>query len=155
MLILRVGVLRRDQELPGRDLVAAVCGRKNDHLMSCTTKAISLNSHLSVIPKPAKARAKLLGSKFDVSELDGKRPSHRFRPGDVPPLLMSLLCVGLVTAVLFLLDHKLTLNLVPVAYLIPVIVAATQWGIWPATLASRRGPRPLLPCRDLRPRPLD
>ena len=27
-------------------------------------------------------------------------------------------------------------NLVPVAYLIPVIVAATQWGIWPATLAS-------------------
>src|ERR1700733_15234044 len=139
MLILRVGVLRRDQELPGRDLVAAVCGRNDDHLMSCTTKAISLNSHLSVIPKPAKARAKLLGSKFDVSELDGKRPSHRFRPGDVPPLLMSLLCVGLVTAVLFVLDHKLALNLVPVAYLIPVIIAATQWGIWPATLASVAG----------------
>src|SRR3984885_1758956 len=139
MLILRVGVLRRDQELPGRDLVAAVCGRNDDHLMSCTTKAISLNSHLSVIPKPAKARAKLLGSKLDVSELDGKRPSHRFRPGDVPPLLMSLLCVGLVTAVLFVLDHKLALNLVPVAYLIPVIIAATQWGIWPATLASVAG----------------
>jgi K+-sensing histidine kinase KdpD len=52
---------------------------------------------------------------------------------------MSLPCVGLVTAVLFLLDHKLTLNLVPVAYLIPVIVAATQWGIWPATLASVAG----------------
>jgi K+-sensing histidine kinase KdpD len=139
MLILRVGVLRRDQELPGRDLVAAVCGRNDDHSMSCTTKAISLNSHLSVIPKPAKARAKLLGSKFDVSELDGKRPSHRFRPGNVPPLLMSLLCVGLVTAVLFLLDHKLALNLVPVAYLIPVVIAATQWGIWPATLASVAG----------------
>jgi K+-sensing histidine kinase KdpD len=139
MLILRVGVLRRDQELPGRDRVAAVCGRNDDHSMSCTTKAISLNSHLSVIPKPAKARAKLLGSKFDVSELDGKRPSHRFRPGDVPPLLMSLLCVGLVTAVLFVLDHKLALNLVPVAYLIPVIIAATQWGIWPATLASVGG----------------
>jgi K+-sensing histidine kinase KdpD len=52
---------------------------------------------------------------------------------------MSLLCVGLVTAVLFLLDHKLALNLVPVAYLIPVIIAATQWGIWPATLASVAG----------------
>jgi K+-sensing histidine kinase KdpD len=139
MLILRVGVLRRDQELPGRDLVAAACGRNDDHSMSCTAKAISLNSHLAVIPKPAKARAKLLGSKFDVSELAGKRPSHRFRPGDVPPLLMSLLCVGLVTAVLFLLDHKLALNLVPVAYLIPVIIAATQWGIWPATLASVAG----------------
>ena len=49
---------------------------------------------------------------------------------------MSLLCVGLVTAVLFLLDRRLALNLVPVAYLIPVIIAATQWGIWPATLAS-------------------
>jgi K+-sensing histidine kinase KdpD len=139
VLILRIGVLRRDQKLPGRDLVAAVCGRDDDHSMSCTTKAISLNSHLSVIPKPAKARAKPLGSKFDVSELDGKRPSHRFRPGDVPPLLMSLLCVGLVTAVLFLLDHRLALNLVPVAYLIPVIIAATQWGIWPATLASVAG----------------
>src|SRR3984957_4313104 len=139
MLILRAGVLRRDQELPGRDLVAAVCGRTDDHSMSCTTKAISLNSHLSVIPKPAKGSAKLVGSKFDVSELDGKRPSHRFRPGDVPPLLMSLLCVGLVTAVLFVLDHKLALNLVPVAYLIPVIIAAPQWGIWPATLASVAG----------------
>jgi K+-sensing histidine kinase KdpD len=49
---------------------------------------------------------------------------------------MSLACVGLVTALLLLLDHKLALNLVPVAYLIPVIIAATQWGIWPATLAS-------------------
>ena len=135
MLILRVGVLRHDQKLSGHDLVAAVCGRNDDHSMSCATKAISLNSHLSVIPKPAKA----LGSKFDVSELDGKRPSHRFRPGDVPPLLMSLLCVGLVTAVLFLLDRRLALNLVPVAYLIPVIIAATQWGIWPATLASVAG----------------
>src|ERR1700722_2388117 len=136
MLILRVGVLRCEQELAGRYLVGTVCGRNDDHSMSCTTKAISLNSHLSVIPKPAKARANLLGSKFDVSELDGKRPSDRFRPGDVPPLLMSILCVGLVTAVLLLLEHKLALNLVPVAYLIPVIIAATQWGIWPATLAS-------------------
>ena len=52
------------------------------------------------------------------------------------PLLMSLASVGLVTAVLLLFDHALALDLVPIAYLIPVIVAATQWGIWPATLAS-------------------
>jgi K+-sensing histidine kinase KdpD len=120
-------------------LLRPVYSRDDDHLMSCPTKATSLNSHLSVIPKPAKARAKPLGSEFDVAELDGKRPSHGFRPGDVPPLLMSLLCVGLVTVVLLLLDHKLALNLVPVAYLIPVIIAATQWGIWPATLASVAG----------------
>jgi K+-sensing histidine kinase KdpD len=117
-------------------LLRPVCSRDDDHSMSCSTKAISLNSHLSVIPRPAKARAKPLGSKFDVWELDGKRPSHRFRSRNVPPLLTSLACVGLVTAVLLLFDRKLALNLVPFAYMIPVIVAATQWGIWPATLAS-------------------
>jgi two-component system sensor histidine kinase KdpD len=46
------------------------------------------------------------------------------------------MCVGLVTAFLLLFDRALALNLVPIAYLIPVIVAATRWGIWPATLAS-------------------
>jgi K+-sensing histidine kinase KdpD len=139
MLILRVGVLRHDQKLSGHDLVAAVCGRGGGHSMSCPTKATSLNSHLSVIPKPANARAKPAGSKSDVSQLDEERPPHRFLKRNVQHLLMSLLCVGLVTAVLFLLDHRLALNLVPVAYLIPVIIAATQWGIWPATLASVAG----------------
>jgi K+-sensing histidine kinase KdpD len=52
---------------------------------------------------------------------------------------MSLTIVGLVTAVLFLFDGALAVNLVPIAYLIPVIVAATRWGIWPATLASIAG----------------
>jgi len=50
--------------------------------------------------------------------------------------LLSLTCVGLITAVLLMLDQTVAVNLVPIAYLIPVIVAATQWGIWPATLAS-------------------
>jgi len=47
-----------------------------------------------------------------------------------------LACVGLITAVLVFLDQHVAVNLVPIAYLIPVIIAATQWGIWPATLAS-------------------
>jgi K+-sensing histidine kinase KdpD len=136
MLVLRVGVLRRDQKLSGRDLVAAVCGRGDGHSMSCPTKAISLNSYLSVIPKPAKARAKPAGGTSDVSQLDEERPPHRFLKRSVQHLLMSLACVGLVTAVLLSLDHKVALNLIPIAYLIPVIVAATQWGLWPATLAS-------------------
>ena len=42
--------------------------------------------------------------------------------------------VGACASVAF--DHARALNLVPIAYLIPVIVAATRWGIWPATLAS-------------------
>jgi two-component system sensor histidine kinase KdpD len=49
---------------------------------------------------------------------------------------MSLAAVGLVTAALLLFDNALALSLAPIAYLIPVIVAATRWGIWPATLAS-------------------
>jgi K+-sensing histidine kinase KdpD len=52
---------------------------------------------------------------------------------------MSLVSVGLVTAVLLLFDRALAANLVPIAYLIPVIIAATRWGIWPATLASIAG----------------
>jgi two-component system sensor histidine kinase KdpD len=71
--------------------------------------------------------------------LDEELPSYRALQRDVLPLLMSLLGVGLVTAPLLLLDEAVAANLVPVAYLIPVIVAATQWGIWPATLASIAG----------------
>ncbi len=71
--------------------------------------------------------------------MDEELPSDRVLQKDFLPLLMSLMCVGLVTAVLLLLDRALALNLVPIAYLIPVIIAATQWGIWPATLASIAG----------------
>lgn len=49
---------------------------------------------------------------------------------------MSLAGVGLVTAALVPLDQAVAANLVPIAYLIPVIIAATQWGMWPATLTS-------------------
>ena len=63
-------------------------------------------------------------------------PSYRVWQGDVLPLLMSLLGVGLVTAPLLLLNEAVAANLVPVAYLIPVVIAATRWGIWPALLAS-------------------
>ncbi len=67
---------------------------------------------------------------------DNELPSHGFLRSDVLPLLMSLACVALVTAVLLLPDRTVAANLVPIAYLIPVVIAATQWGIWPATLAS-------------------
>jgi K+-sensing histidine kinase KdpD len=55
------------------------------------------------------------------------------------PLVMPLACVGLVTAILMLLEQPVAASLVPIAYLVPVIIAATQWGIWPATLASMAG----------------
>jgi K+-sensing histidine kinase KdpD len=57
----------------------------------------------------------------------------------VLPLLLTTLLVGLVTAILFVLNLAIATTLVPIAYVIPVIVAATRWGIWPATLASIAG----------------
>jgi K+-sensing histidine kinase KdpD len=55
---------------------------------------------------------------------------------NVVPLLLSFGGVSLVTALLLLLEQPVATTLVPIAYLVPVIVAATRWGIWPATLAS-------------------
>src|ERR1700688_889577 len=100
-------------------------------------KHVPLHSHLPIVEKLAQTRASSVKSR-SASPLqpDEELPSQGFLRTDVLPLLMSLGCVGLVTAVLVLLDQAVAANLVPIAYLIPVIIAATQWGIWPATLAS-------------------
>jgi K+-sensing histidine kinase KdpD len=74
-----------------------------------------------------------------TSWLDEDLLSRRVWRTNVLPPLMSLAGVGLVTPVLLLLKQDLAATLVPIAYLIPVIVAATRWGIWPATLASIAG----------------
>jgi K+-sensing histidine kinase KdpD len=58
---------------------------------------------------------------------------------DIAALLMSVVSIGLVTAALLPLGRDIATNLVPVAYLIPVVFAATRWGIWPAMLASVAG----------------
>ncbi len=55
---------------------------------------------------------------------------------DVLPLLWSVGSIAVITAILFVLDEPIAANLVPIAYLIPVIFAATRWGIWSGTLAS-------------------
>ena len=99
-----------------------------------------MNSNLLMVQKLATARAAPFGSGSTGGLLlDDGLPSNRFWQRDVLPLLMSVLCVGLVTGILLLLDREVAVNLVPIAYLIPVIVAATRWGIWPATLASIAG----------------
>jgi K+-sensing histidine kinase KdpD len=96
-----------------------------------------LNSHLPIVQKLGKARAAPVESRnIPASQPDEELASRRILQTGVLPLLLSLACVGLVTAVLLLLDQAVAVNLVPIAYLIPVIIAATQWGIWPATLAS-------------------
>jgi two-component system, OmpR family, sensor histidine kinase KdpD len=57
----------------------------------------------------------------------------------VVTLLLPVLSIGAVTAALLAVSQNLATSLVPIAYLIPVIFAATQWGVWPAMLASIAG----------------
>jgi K+-sensing histidine kinase KdpD len=108
--------------------------------MSGPYEASSLNSHLLIGHRRAKALARPADSRQrSVSAFDEGRPSSRVFRTNVLPLLLAFLSVGLVTAALLLLDQRVAANLVPVAYLIPVVFAATRWGIWPATLASIAG----------------
>ena len=58
---------------------------------------------------------------------------------NVSPLLQSVLGIALVTVPLLAFSQTLATSLVPIAYLIPVIFAATRWGIWPAMVASIAG----------------
>jgi K+-sensing histidine kinase KdpD len=95
-----------------------------------------LNSHLPIVRKLGKATAPLVESRNTRAQPDQEPASRHILQTEVLPLLLSLTCVGLVTAILVFLDQTVAVNLVPIAYLIPVIIAATQWGIWPATLAS-------------------
>ncbi len=75
------------------------------------------------------------GRHQDVASASTLAPKS-FLQTDVVPLLLSFGGVSLVTAVLLLLEQAAASSLVPIAYLVPVIIAATRWGIWPATLAS-------------------
>ena len=66
-------------------------------------------------------------------------PSHRFFSTYLLPLLNTLLCVCLATVALLLLDRVLPVTLFPIVYLIPVVIAATRWGTWPAIAAALTG----------------
>ncbi|WP_024516923.1 DUF4118 domain-containing protein [Bradyrhizobium sp. Tv2a-2] len=85
--------------------------------------------------------AMFAGKRTSPAQKDRRRarfeeaPESFFR-AEVLPLIMALVGVALVTAPLLMVGAKVAVALVPVTYLIPVMVAATQWGIWPATLAS-------------------
>jgi K+-sensing histidine kinase KdpD len=67
---------------------------------------------------------------------NGTLAPRTFLQTTIAPLLLSLGSVSLVTGLLLLLRQALAVSLVPIAYLVPVIIAATRWGFWPATLAS-------------------
>ena len=75
----------------------------------------------------------------NAPQLNEELPWHRFLLTNALPLTMSLLCVGLATSGLLLIDRFFPANLVPIVYLIPVIIAATRWGTWPAVTAAVTG----------------
>src|ERR1700722_8119409 len=105
--------------------------------MSCPTKAVYLNSYTPNLRKFAQVPAISAElSNGGAPRAHPEPPSGRVLRTEILGLLLALLLVGAVTAGLLLFDRDVALKLVPVAYLIPVILAATRWGIWPATLAS-------------------
>ena len=107
------------------------------HSMSFATKAVSLNPYLPIARNFADSPARPVGiDRRNAFQLNEELPSYRGWLVDAMPLLLSILSVSLITAVLFPLDYAIAANLVPIAYLIPVIFAATRWGVWPATLAA-------------------
>jgi K+-sensing histidine kinase KdpD len=98
---------------------------------------ILLHSFLPIAPKLAKPGP--AGGKYQqgVAAAPNIAVAPRsFLQTGVVPLLLSLGSVSLVTALLLLLEQTVAASLVPIAYLVPVVIAATRWGIWPATLAS-------------------
>jgi K+-sensing histidine kinase KdpD len=108
--------------------------------MSFSTKAGSLIFHLPIGRKLATARARPSGTALLLKEEPAlEEPASSTLRSDVLPLAMSVVNIGLVTAALLAFDQNVAANLVPIAYLIPVIFAATRWGIWPAMVASIAG----------------
>jgi K+-sensing histidine kinase KdpD len=103
-------------------------------------KQLSVNSYLSIAERFASARARPVGtSNRNGLQSEEELPSYRIWRADVVPPLLAILSVSLITVALLPLDYTIAANLVPIAYLVPVIFAATRWGIWPATLAAVAG----------------
>jgi K+-sensing histidine kinase KdpD len=94
-----------------------------------------LHSPLAIGQKLGKARL-ALNEGGNAARGDRVAATNSILRAEISPYLWSLLCVAVVTALLMLFEQTIAANLVPITYLIPVIIAATRWGIWPATLAS-------------------
>jgi K+-sensing histidine kinase KdpD len=95
-----------------------------------------VHSPLPITSKLAKPELSNGKHRSIVAASSSNLAPRSFLQTDVVPLLLSLGSVSLVTALLLLLEQTVAASLVPIAYLVPVIIAATRWGIWPATLAS-------------------
>jgi K+-sensing histidine kinase KdpD len=76
----------------------------------------------------------------DAEDPVGDPRPRRFVTATGIPILIALALVVLATVALFVVrDALATLNLVSIVYLVPVVVAATRWGIVPALVAAFSG----------------
>jgi K+-sensing histidine kinase KdpD len=124
----------------GRDLAVAFGKAVATIIRYLSTKADSLNFLMAMTQELARARPASIGNQNgSLSLSDDREGSFGLSQTSVMQMLLSLAGIGAVTAALLLLDQAVAFSLVPITYLIPVIVAATRWGIWPATVASISG----------------
>lgn len=104
------------------------------------TEAGSLNSHLPLSGRLANEGEASARDRLGVVSQPDDRPAPlRLLANLVWPISKALACVALATIALLLLDRLLPFNLFTIVYLIPVVIAATRWGRWPAIAAAIAG----------------
>ena len=99
-----------------------------------------MNSHLPISGRLANEGEAYAGNSFAaVSQPDDSPAPLRFLAAFALSLLKALACVAVATVALLLLDRLLPFSLFTIVYLIPVVIAATRWGTWPAIAAAIAG----------------
>ncbi len=107
------------------------------------------NSELNAFGKAASVstiqeRLRDLIANRPKNDLDEGRVRHgarslSFVAANVIPIAATLALVWLATISLVVINSFVPLNLVPLIYMLPVVVAATQWGIVPGIVAAVAG----------------
>src|SRR5579862_9836614 len=77
-----------------------------------------------------------LALRSDAAPSDNAWMWQRFALTGSLPFVAPLLLVGAATLALLPLSHFFEANLTTIVYLIPVMMAATRWGTWPAVAAA-------------------
>jgi two-component system, OmpR family, sensor histidine kinase KdpD len=79
--------------------------------------------------------------KGDVDLVSGQHSSHWtiFLAANAIPIVATLALVWLATVILAVVNYFVPLNFVPLVYMLPVVLAATQWGIVPGLIAAFTG----------------
>jgi len=83
--------------------------------------------------------APLPGSTADVLHNRRYAPWMELVGANALPLVVTLALVWVATVALVVINYFVQLNFVPLIYMVPVVIAATQWGILAGVLAAVAG----------------